>query len=147
MTRIATSIATGVLSLALASMCGLATAQNAPAKVPAPIRAQPNMADATFAAWDADRNGTLSQHEFRTGWQRTQQAVQAQARLRQQFETLDVNKSRAIEAAEYGNLLLIKEAGKSAPPMSTFDSDKNKALDFKEYVGMVDAMMKNRPRP
>lgn len=127
-----------LLSLALASLGGLATAQSKPATTS--TRAQPNPADATFAAWDTDNNGSLSPQEFRTGWQQARQTLQVQARLRQQFATIDANKSGAIEASEYGNLLLIKQAGKAAPPLARFDANKDGKLQQGEYVQLVSTL-------
>ena len=97
--------------------------------------------DTMFARWDTDKNNALSLSEFKTGWQE----VQANLILRQlheNFMAMDANKSGAIEAAEYANLELIKKAGASAPPMSSFDQDKNQRLDFNEYINMVKAMVK-----
>ncbi len=132
------SIAITSLSLLLASLSGPVLAQDKPAATP--VRPQPNPANATFTAWDTDRNGSLSPQEFRTGWQQASQARQVQARLRQQFATIDANKSGAIEASEYGSLLLIKQAGKAAPPLARFDANKDGKLQPGEYVQLVATM-------
>ena len=34
-----------------------------------------------------------------------------------------------------------QHVGKSAPPMSAFDTDKNQRLDFKEYANAVNYML------
>jgi hypothetical protein len=97
--------------------------------------------EAIFARWDKDKNNVLSMTEFKAGWQE----VQANMILRQlhdNFVAMDVNKSGAIEAAEYANLELVKKAGASAPPMSTYDLNKDLRLDFNEYVAMVKSMLK-----
>jgi hypothetical protein len=122
-------------SLLVASFGSRALAQNKPASAPVSPQVQP--ADATFAAWDTDHDGSLSQQEFRMGWQQARQALEVQAKLRQQFATIDANKSGAIEASEYGNLLLIKQAGKSAPPLATFDTNKDGKLQWAEYLQLV----------
>lgn len=122
-------------ALSLASLSGVAIAQIRPAT--APVREQPNPADTTFTAWDTDHNGSLSQQEFRTGWVQARQALEVQARLRQQFAALDTNKNGAIDASEYGNLLLIKQAGKAAPPLATFDANKDGKLQPAEYLLLV----------
>ena len=93
-----------------------------------------------FKAWDKDRNGTLSLPEFRAGWQHVQRSVETQARLRQQFATVDSNKNGAIDPGEYGGLLLVKNAGKHAPQMSVFDANKDGTLGFPEYVRLVQAL-------
>ena len=119
-----------------------AAAQSAAAK-PAPATqarpAQDQAADA-FKAWDKDGNGNLSLVEFRTGWQQVQRVAEMQARLRNQFGTVDVNKNNAIDPAEYGNLVLVKQAGKNAPQMSVFDANRDGKLGFGEYVKLVQAL-------
>ena len=56
---------------------------------------------------------------------------------------MDKNKSGALEQDEFANLELIKKAGAKAPMLSAFDADKNGKLEFKEYVSLVETMMKN----
>ena len=131
-------IAMTLVTLALVSQAGITVAQTKPAATP--IKAQPNPADATFASWDTDHNGSLSPQEFRTGWLQARQVMQLQARLSKQFELIDANKSGAIEAAEYGNLVLIKQAGKSAPPLATFDTNKDGKLQPAEYLKLVSTL-------
>ena len=55
------------ISFALVSACGSAHAQTKPSPT-APVKAEATGADAAFAAWDVDRNGSLSPQEFRNGW-------------------------------------------------------------------------------
>jgi hypothetical protein len=129
------AIAMGLVAL---SGVGAACAQATP-RQPAPAAAEPAVAqaDATFAAWDSDRNGALSQQEFRAGWAAVRRIAEVQARLHEQFRTVDVDRNDAIDASEYGNLLLVKRAGKSALPLATFDTNRNQRLEFSEYVGLV----------
>ena len=103
-------------------------------------QAVPPEVDAAFAAWDADRNGTLTLQEFRNGWMVLRRASQMQARLRGQFNTIDVNRNGAIDANEYANLLLVKKAGKSAPALATFDANRNQRLEFPEYIEFIKRM-------
>lgn len=130
------------LSFALVAVGSSANAQaQAKPVASAPVRAQPTApADAAFAAWDVDHNGSLSPQEFRSGWQQLRRATQVQGRLRQQFATVDANKSGAIEPAEYGKLLLIERAGKSAPPLATFDANKDGKLQLGEYLNLVQTL-------
>lgn len=116
----------------------LAQAQSAkPAPAAAKAQATP---DAIFARWDKDKNKTLSVEEFKAGWQEIQTA-NALRKLHANFVAMDSNKSGALEANEYANLELIKRGGKAAPLLSAFDTDKNQRLEFKEYVGMVNALV------
>jgi Ca2+-binding EF-hand superfamily protein len=99
--------------------------------------------DAIFAKWDTDKNNALSLEEFKAGWQELQGAAVLRT-LHGNFVAMDADKSNCLESAEYAKLELIKKAGKTAPAMSTFDTDKNGCLDFKEYVGMVNTMVKKK---
>jgi len=138
---LAATVASGFLATCLPS--GAAT-QAAPAGTPKPAQAAPQAVppeiDTAFQAWDADHNGTLSLQEFRNGWLVLRRTAEMQARLREQFHKLDANGNDAIEANEYANLLLVKQAGKSAPPLSAFDANKNQRLEFGEYVELVQRM-------
>ena len=113
------------------------------AKAPVAAPAQQATPEAMFTRWDKDKNKALSVDEFKAGWQEIQTTA-ALRKLRGNFVAMDANKSGGLEAAEYANLELIKKAGSSAPMMSAFDADKNQRLDFKEYVGLVNSMMKNK---
>ena len=93
-----------------------------------------------FGAWDKDRNGSLSLPEFRAGWQQVQRTAEMQARLRHQFATVDANDNGAIDPAEYGSLVLVKQAGKNAPQMSVFDANRDGKLEFAEYVKLVQTL-------
>ncbi|QIL19492.1 EF-hand domain-containing protein [Thermomonas sp. HDW16] len=110
-----------------------------PAQATKPLSSKPAVDPAAeaFGAWDKDRNGALSFPEFRAGWVQAQRMAELQARLRHQFMTVDVNDNKAIDPAEYGSLLLIKNAGKSAPQMSVFDANRDGKLEFNEYVKLV----------
>ena len=126
-------------TLLFASTVSAATAARtaAPAE---PLQASP---EASFNRWDKDTNKVLSMEEFKAGWQEVQVAAVLR-KLRENFNTMDANKSDSLEAAEFANLELVKRAGKSAPAMSAFDADKNAQLNFKEYVAMVSAIRGNQ---
>lgn len=109
----------------------------------APASADP--AGSTFKAWDLDADGQLSPAEFRAGWQRAQALAKTQAALAQQFATIDANHDRGIDASEYRNLVLVKGAGKDAPPLARFDADGSGKLGFAEYVRLVGALAPKRP--
>ena len=122
-----------------------ATARSTAAR-PARLRAEPlpPQVDATFKLWDADHNGSLSQQEFRDGWRGMRRAVQVRDSLQKQFNSVDTNNNKAIDADEYGRLVLIQKAGKSAPPLSAYDANKNQRLEFTEYVDLVRRMSERR---
>ncbi|RZA13152.1 MAG: hypothetical protein EOP93_20750, partial [Lysobacteraceae bacterium] len=125
------------LALAAPALAQQPAARPAPPATPRPA-ADP--AAETFKAWDKDHNGSLSQLEFTSGWKQLERVAEMQARLRHQFSTIDANKSGAIEVGEYANLVLVKNAGKSAPPLARFDTNANGKLEFNEYVGLVQAL-------
>ncbi len=143
-------------TLVLVAMATCAMAQRVPAqsiavgepdpsapRVPRRPAAQPQV-DAVFKAWDRDGNGALSKNEFENGYANLRRAGEIQGRLRHQFDVVDANNNGAIDAGEYGNLVLVKQAGKSAPPLSTFDANKNQRLEFAEYVAAVRRMSAQR---
>lgn len=131
-------------SACLAALLTIANAAQAQSQAPttAPAGA-PVAPDAIFMRWDKDNDKTLSMDEFKTGWLEVQ-ATMALRSLHESFVVRDTNKSGSLEAAEYANLELVRKAGKSAPPMSAFDSDKNQVLDFKEYVGLVKTLFEKQ---
>lgn len=146
---LAVSIAAMALSLAALS----ASAQTARPSTTAPAKANQAKAaeqaqaqiDATFKAWDTDKNGVLSLQEFRAGTQAMRRAVKARESLRGQFKAVDVDNNNVIDANEYGKLVLIIKAGNDAPPLSAYDKNKNQTLEFAEYVVLVREMSARKP--
>jgi len=132
------TLAGGVLLLGAHQAAAQSAAQAKPAAAQASPAADP--AAEAFKAWDGDHDGTLSLVEFRAGWQQVQRVAETQARLRHQFATVDANKNNAIDPPEYGGLLLVKNAGKNAPQMSSFDANRDGKLAFPEYVKLVQAL-------
>ena len=128
-------LATGLFAVVLSQA---AHAQQAKPAAPAPAASDP--AAAMFEAWDKNGDGQLSLVEFRSGWQQTQASAKVRAALGRQFAALDANHDRAIDAAEYGNLVLVKKAGKAAPPLARFDANANGKLEFAEYVKLVETL-------
>jgi Ca2+-binding EF-hand superfamily protein len=136
-TLVATLAATGLAFAQAPAANGNAAAQ-AKAKQATP--------ETIFNDWDKDKNKSLSIDEFRTGWAQITQQIQARqvvAKLHQNFTAMDKDKSGALDQNEFANLELIKKAGSKAPMMSAFDADKNGKLEFKEYVSLVETMMRN----
>lgn len=131
------------LALLLAGLlpAALLQAQTKPAApAPAATAAKPDPVAATFKAWDKNGDGQLSLVEFRAGWEQMQAALRVEQALRRQFAAIDANHDGAIDASEYGNLVLIKQAGKAAPPLARFDANGDGKLDFSEYVKLVQAL-------
>lgn len=93
--------------------------------------------NAMFTAWDANKDHQLSPAEFKAGWIALQQAAAVEAALHRQFDAMDANHDGALDAGEYANLMLVKRAGKAAPPLSAFDVNKDQRLEFGEYVALV----------
>ena len=135
-------------SLATMLFASTVAAQAPTAAKPAAATQQqaPPEIDAAFKDWDADRNGSLSLQEFRNGWLVLRRAEAMQVRLREQFQKIDVNRNSAIDANEYGNLMLVKQAGKSAPALAAFDANKDQRLEFGEYIELV-RTMSTPPQP
>ena len=134
-------LAATVLCAAIAALStGTVLAQAAAAPA---AKAQGASPDEVFTRWDKDKNKVLSMEEFRAGFVEVEQANMLR-KLHQNFVAMDSNKSNALEQNEFANLELIKKAGAKAPMMSAFDTDKNGKLEFKEYVGMISTMARNK---
>lgn len=129
--------ASAVAALALA-FAGATAAQQPATPAGKPRAATP---DETFALWDKDKNKSLSLDEFKAGFQMSQAQI-AVRKLHGNFTAMDKNKSNFIEQDEYANLEIIKKAGAKAPVLATFDVDKNGKLDFKEYVKLIETMVR-----
>ena len=127
----------------LMAVAAAAQAQSA-ASAPTPVAQTATEASTTFKRWDKNGDGALSAAEFGAGWQEIQ-AANTLRNLHDNFVAKDVDKNGSIGASEYLKLDLVQKAGSSALPMAAFDADKNQALDFKEYVGMVGALIKSNP--
>lgn len=112
--------------------------------VVAPAHAAATTAEATpgpvFESLDTDHNGQLSPQEFRAGYPALQKAIALEVRLREQFRSVDADRSGALEAGEYGSLVLVRQAGAAAPALAKFDADGNGSLSFAEYVAVVRAL-------
>lgn len=141
MSKINKLAATVIAAAIAATAAGAVLAQAAPAAKPA--AAQGQGPDEVFGRWDKDKNKVLSIEEFRAGFQEVERANMVR-KLHQNFVAMDTNKSNALEQNEFANLELIKKAGAKAPLMSAFDTDKNGKLEFKEYVGMIGTMARNK---
>lgn len=105
----------------------------------APVGAAPP--DGTvFDALDTNHDQQLSRQEFQAGYAGLQRAFVAEQRLRGQFRSLDADASGALEAGEYAQLVLVRQAGAKAPAHAAFDADRSGGLDFGEYLAVVRAL-------
>jgi Ca2+-binding EF-hand superfamily protein len=110
--------------LALGSLPALATAPTVDA-------------DAVFAALDSDHDQALSRQEFQAGYARVQQAIAIEARLRQQFAVVDLDRSGALDEAEFAKLPLVARLGSAAPALAAFDANRDRQLAYPEYRNVV----------
>lgn len=129
----------GAVATALALCAASASSPAAPAAVlgEAPVGSRVTSAAAAFQAMDADKNGALSAQEFAAGYAVVQRRMTLAIRLREQFGRVDADHNGAINATEYANLMLVRRAGATAPPLAAFDTDKNGSLDFAEYLAAI----------
>jgi Ca2+-binding EF-hand superfamily protein len=133
-----------LLTLAASGALLLAAVQSASAATPA--TAQPSSAK-VFGALDTNHDKALSLQEFEAGYAGLQRAISLEIRLREQFRTVDADHSGAVDTGEFANLLLIKGAGKAAPPLSAFDANGDQKLEFPEYVAVVRKLAAPQPAP
>ncbi|MDE2407545.1 MAG: hypothetical protein KGL91_06765 [Xanthomonadaceae bacterium] len=135
-------LAAAVALTGLLSVPGVHAQARKPAApvAPAATASTQDPAAEAFRQWDRNGDGQLSLVEFRAGWQQAQAAAQVQMQLRRQFSSLDANHDGAIDASEYGNLVLIRNAGKHAPPLARFDANADGKLQFGEYVKLVETL-------
>ena len=132
-------------ALATCLLAATATAQaQTSASTAAPVTHPGTEASTTFKRWDKDNDKSLSVDEFSVGWREIQSANTLRI-LRDNFVAKDADKSGSLGPSEYLTLDLVQKAGASAPPLATFDADKNHSLDFKEYVGLVGTLIKSKP--
>jgi hypothetical protein len=134
----------GALVLSFSQAAVAAQAVPAPAVVPAATTSANDPAAAAFRDWDKNGDGRLSRMEFDAGWRQAQTIARAKVALERQFLAVDANRNRAIDAGEYGHLVLVKGAGKNAPPLARFDANANGKLEFAEYVGLVETLAPRR---
>ena len=130
--------------LCVMGLWAAATTAQAQAPTSAPAAQPGTEASTTFGRWDKDNNRALSVEEFSAGW-REIQAANTLRNLHDNFVAKDADKNGSLGPSEYLKLDLVQKAGTSAPPMATFDTDKNQRLDFKEYVGLVSTLIKPKP--
>ena len=135
----------GLLLVAGALPAGAQAAQPAGVQS-ANVKAQAQArTEALFGALDTNKDKVLSLPEFQAGYASVQRTIALDIRLREQFRTVDVDRSGAIEAGEYANLVLVKQAGAAAPGLAAFDANKNQKLEFAEYLTVVRRLAASPP--
>ncbi len=93
-----------------------------------------------FDSLDKDRSGSISLQEFESSIVNAGKAIRAKRhaawleRIGAQFLSRDKNKDGFIDQPEYRELVVIKQLGKKAPPLSQYDASKDERLDRDEYV-------------
>lgn len=96
--------------------------------------------DSVFKWLDQDGNGSISRAEFDRWWARRAGPGQKRIPLRTQFDRLDRNRNGGLEQDEYAQMILIRQAGPAAPPLSRFDANRNGRLDYDEYLQLVNQL-------
>lgn len=144
--------------LPLASMAQTASSAAAPAAqperaaAPALQRMKPLPqpvgpdADSVFKLLDQDGNGSISRAEFDHWWARRAGSGQMRIPLRTQFDRLDRNRNGGLDQEEYAQMILIRQAGPAAPPLSRFDANRNGRLDYDEYLQLVNQLSRVQTR-
>ena len=90
-----------------------------------------------FDALDTNHDGAVSRPEFQAGYPGLVRALTLDLRLRDQFQALDADHSRAIDPAEYAHMALVQRAGRAAPALARFDANHDQKLDYAEYLAAV----------
>lgn len=113
----------------------------APSKQPA--QQQPNLEqgiDQMFAALDKDKNRQLSFEEFKNGIVAERRQMLILERLKSTFKAADKNADSILDSAEFGQLPGVKAMPAPKPAFADYDLNKDKKMDFREYVGFVGKM-------
>lgn len=117
-----------------------------PASAPAakqPARQQPDLEqgiDQMFAALDKDKNRQVSYEEFKSGVVAERRQMLIIEQLRNKFKAADKNASGSLDAAEFGQLPGLQSLPAPKPVFADHDLNKDKKMDFREYVGFVAKM-------
>jgi Ca2+-binding EF-hand superfamily protein len=121
-------------------------AQALPAKAKpasAPAAKQPDLEqgiEQMFAALDKDRNRQVSYEEFKNGVVAERRQMLIIEQLRNKFKAADKNASGGLDAAEFAQLPGLQGLPAPKPVFADHDLNKDKKMDFREYVGFVAKM-------
>jgi Ca2+-binding EF-hand superfamily protein len=117
-----------------------------PASAPAakqPVRQQPDLEqgiEQMFAALDKDKNRQVSFEEFKNGVVAERRQMLIIEQLRNKFKAADKNASGGLDATEFGQLPGLQSLPAPKPAFADYDLNKDKKMDFREYVGFVSKM-------
>ncbi len=104
-----------------------------------------------FEQMDSDDNGVITLREFARQVTARAQAAQAQSEqlrlktLQAQFEAGDQDQDSFIDPAEYAELVIIKQLGDKAPPLSAYDTNEDGKLGFREYITFREQQVAQQP--
>jgi len=134
------------LFLVAGTLSAAAQTASMPGVKPANVQTQaPARIEALFGALDTNKDRMLSPQEFQAGYALAQRTIAFDIRLQAQFRTVDADRSGAIEAGEYANLVLVKQKGTAAPELAAFDTNKDQKLEFPEYLTFVHRLAALQP--
>jgi Ca2+-binding EF-hand superfamily protein len=129
-----------------ASVFGQALPAKPAAKQPA--QQQPNLEqgiDQMFAALDKDKNRQISFEEFKTGVVAERRQMLIIEQLRNKFKAADKNGNSTLDATEFSQLPGLQSLPAPKPAFADYDMNKDKKIDFREYVNFVSKMSAPQP--
>jgi Ca2+-binding EF-hand superfamily protein len=120
------------------------SAQALPASKAKPAtQQQPNLEqgiDQMFAALDKDKNRQVSFEEFKAGVVAERKQMLIIEQLRNKFKAADKNGNSTLDAAEFSQLPGLQSLPAPKPAFADYDMNKDKKMDFREYVNFVSKM-------
>ncbi|HWR96684.1 MAG TPA: hypothetical protein VN248_08155 [Arenimonas sp.] len=137
--------AIAILAAPMLAQAQALPAKSKPAAAPSkqPAQQQPNLEqgiDQMFAGLDKDKNRQLSFEEFKNGVVAERRQMMILERLKSTFKAADKNANSSLDAAEFSQLPGIKAMPAPKPAFADYDLNKDKKMDFREYVGFVGKM-------
>jgi Ca2+-binding EF-hand superfamily protein len=131
-------------ALSFFAMPAHVSAQALPAgKAKPATQQQPNLEqgiDQMFAALDKDKNRQISFEEFKAGVVAERKQMLIIEQLRNKFKAADKNGNSTLDAAEFGQLPGLQSLPAPKPAFADYDMNKDKKMDFREYVNFVSKM-------
>lgn len=103
--------------------------------------------DQMFKAIDKDKNGSISFEEFKAAVVAERRQMLIIEQLQGNFRAADTNKNNTLSAAEFNALPVMAKLPAPKPVFSTYDLNKDQAMDFREFLAFVQQVSKNAPPP